>query len=417
MGKKRKKNLNKSILILLFILVAIILNLLFSFFKLSPSYSPTDPTDYVCEGDPGYPQAELGKSTIELCLDEGFTNQYKDTDGGIKWQTQYADGWHSKGKTIVRGICGSNNGYFYIDSDPGQAGHDGPLDIKVPSDLPSGVYKINLWYSIQEYQKKEDFKILCKLENTAKEYFFYDKDLKNNCPSYTSSTIDNCPKQNDYFSLKEKPGSSSYTALCTLDSSNPTLKIFQIDSIAKDQGSVHIEKFQLHHCVLKKSPPPPLQCPNECSPAGKKCDPTNKKVIECKDFNGDLCREEESKDCLLTEICQNGECQPRSPQACNDECSKNKRECLSDKTYKHCDRNYDGDTCLEWGPSQNCPQDYTCDLKTGNCILSPGIPPVIGEAKFAQLPFFNLFNFITTIIAVTLIYTLINISKSSKKYR
>lgn len=381
MGKKRKKNLSKSLLIPLFILAAIIASLLFSLFKFSPSYSPTDPTDYICEGDKDYLPAMLGKSTAELCLDEGSTPN--DWYG----QSQQGKDLHDEGH--LKGICGAQ-GYFYIDADSSQSSRDAPITIKIPSALQKGVYKINIWYSTEDYQPKEDFKIICKLNGDDQEYKFADVDLINNCDknTYCDCAGNVCKKKsetgagkvccpsnllNTYHSLKDKPGLSSYNSLCSFDPINSELNSFQIDTLDKrDQGSVHIEKFQLLHCILKESPlppppPPPHKCTNDpgCASESKTCDATRMKVIECSNSDPtDTCLKETITNC--PNGCENGKCNP---------------------------------------PPVPPPP-----------VPPPGIPPVVGEAKFAQLPFFNLFNFITTIMAIALIYILINISKPSKKY-
>ena len=343
------------------------LSLLFSLFKPHPSYSPTD---YICEGDQDYPKAELGKSTAELCLDEGSTPN--------NWYGQSPKGKNLHDKKHLKGICGVQ-GYFFIDADLSQSSRDAPITVKIPSILQKGVYKINIWYSTEDYQPKEDFKIICKLDGNDQEYKFADVDLFNNCDkniycdcgagnvckktSETKAKKICCPSNllNTYHSLKDKPGLSSYASLCSFNPTNPELNSFEIDTLDKrDQGSIHIEKFQLLNCILKEPPPQPQpQCLNDpgCVSESKTCDAA-KQVICTNSDQTDTCLEKTTTDC--PNGCENGECKlPPGPQP----------------------------------PEQ-------------------GIPPIIGEAKFAQLPFFTLFNLFTTMISIALIYTIIYLAKT-----
>jgi len=52
---------------------------------------------------------------------------------------------------------------------------------------------------------------------------------------------------------------------------------------------------------------------------------------------------------------------------CIDQCSRGQSQCTSTTTWQVCGQ-YDGDTCLDWGPARTCPAGSTCSA--GACRLS-----------------------------------------------
>lgn len=233
---------------------------------------PPPPSEWTC--DESYPG-----TTPELCLDAGLAD-------GSDWYGQSPPGndLHLTGE--YSGICG-NTGVFHIDADVPVVGDpvkNAPITVKIPDTLPGGVYKVNLWYSVEDYSAKEDFNISCTLEGVYKEHYIDDDQLIQNCPKnvYCSCAqgMNVCKAQADtdagkiccpaipsfpgdpnyrdnFHSLEESPGYVWYEGLCSLGPyADPALREFKLNTVRMDQGSIHFEKFQLVRCASDSNPLP-----------------------------------------------------------------------------------------------------------------------------------------------------------------
>lgn len=102
-------------------------------------------------------------------------------------------------------------------------------------------------------------------------------------------------------------------------------------------------------------------CDQECSPPGAlECvDSTSYRV--CGNSDLDVCNEWVTYSCAPGETCTNGIC----TIGCVDECSPyGTTQCVDNQTYQVCS-NIDGDACLEWGFTTQCPIGYYCT--NGQC--------------------------------------------------
>ncbi|MBN2497142.1 MAG: hypothetical protein JXR96_21295 [Deltaproteobacteria bacterium] len=89
--------------------------------------------------------------------------------------------------------------------------------------------------------------------------------------------------------------------------------------------------------------------------------------------------------CEAGESCLEGRCQPAG---CEDECgSKGEQVCAGERSYRVCSDDWDADSCLEWGPVNDCGPEQTC--QEGSCA---GEPPVcqdeceLGQRRCAAAP-------------------------------
>jgi putative pyrroloquinoline-quinone-binding quinoprotein len=98
-------------------------------------------------------------------------------------------------------------------------------------------------------------------------------------------------------------------------------------------------------------------CPSECTQGAK----------QCNDMDVELCANHDADPCLewgVIDTCLAGErCEPTDPQCvddCIDECdTTGDRQCNGDDAYETCG-DYDADSCLEWGNSQDCQTNWIC---------------------------------------------------------
>lgn len=106
-------------------------------------------------------------------------------------------------------------------------------------------------------------------------------------------------------------------------------------------------------------------CSDECSPVGdRECVSAypHASYRECGEAgDGDSCSDWINHDCESDQTCSGGRCVPY----CTDECTpEGSRRCAGDG-YQVCVRNFDADSCLEWGGITSCtPQ--TCS--NGQCV-------------------------------------------------
>ncbi len=97
-----------------------------------------------------------------------------------------------------------------------------------------------------------------------------------------------------------------------------------------------------------------IDCTDECTTAGaKQCD--GNAVVECGNFDQDSCLEwGNSTDCS-DQFCVNGRCE----SSCTDECSSSQARRCDGDGYQTCD-DFDGDGCLEWGTTVSCNSGESC---------------------------------------------------------
>jgi hypothetical protein len=120
------------------------------------------------------------------------------------------------------------------------------------------------------------------------------------------------------------------------------------------------ERCEAGACVDENAP-----CSDECAANGETvC--FGDAVRTCGDFDADSCLDlGPPTACSLGEVCSAGACVP----FCQDTCpSEGATECSGDGV-RTCGE-FDGDACLEWGPTESCGADETCSAGScgGDCI-------------------------------------------------
>ncbi|MCG3174228.1 MAG: hypothetical protein GMKNLPBB_02456 [Myxococcota bacterium] len=98
-----------------------------------------------------------------------------------------------------------------------------------------------------------------------------------------------------------------------------------------------------------------LTCSDECASGQKRCNTSNQ-VESCGNYDGDACLEWGGAiGCGAGETCSSGQC------VCVDQCTpENSKRCNTNGQVETCGRNYDSDTCLEWGGATACPTGQSC---------------------------------------------------------
>ena len=110
--------------------------------------------------------------------------------------------------------------------------------------------------------------------------------------------------------------------------------------------------------------PPAETCTDTCTGTKACLDDTGWR--ECKDVNGDGCKEwTEVTSCGNDKVCSDGDCIAKPP-VCNDVCTiEGAKQCNGNKLVTCGD--YNGDGCKEWGSEKTC--DYGCE--NGQCKENP----------------------------------------------
>lgn len=98
-------------------------------------------------------------------------------------------------------------------------------------------------------------------------------------------------------------------------------------------------------------------CSNTCSSGEKRCHENGIQI--CGNYDNSECLDwGDVNECDKNHVCQNGTCIRKQP-VCKSECNQGSRRC-TENGYQICG-NYDSDNCLEWGQTNFCPNNSTCN--------------------------------------------------------